>query len=296
MCDAAGMAWPGGKDGSGVAQRLINEIPPHDVFVSAFLGDCAILRRKRPAALSIGIDLDRENVDRWASNLQDGAPFSAPLELYCCDAVEWLRFRFGWYRVAAAGVARSGDAGSGDAVLGGGADRDQRRGTGTYPGAAARKGGAAGQVAGNGDGRSRIFVYADPPYLMKTRSSKGRLYKHEPALDWSDEERWHIELLRTLFSLPCLVMVSHYPCELYDSFLAGWRHFTYAAQTRGGSRATEKVWCNYEPPWELHDPRYLGRNKREREKFRRRRLNLQAKIKRLPPHEQQSLLEALAAE
>lgn len=43
------MAWPGGKDGSGVAQRLINQIPPHDVFVSPFLGDCAILRKKLPA-------------------------------------------------------------------------------------------------------------------------------------------------------------------------------------------------------------------------------------------------------
>src|SRR3954451_2058388 len=67
------MAWPGGKDGSGVVQRLINQIPPHDVFVSAFLGDCAILRKKLPAKLSIGIDLDRANIERWAK-WQAGAP------------------------------------------------------------------------------------------------------------------------------------------------------------------------------------------------------------------------------
>jgi DNA adenine methylase len=48
------MVYYGGKDGAGVAQRLINQIPPHRVFVSAFLGDCAVLRRIRPAELTIG--------------------------------------------------------------------------------------------------------------------------------------------------------------------------------------------------------------------------------------------------
>ena len=94
--------WPGGKDGAGVAQRLINQIPPHDVFVSAFLGDCAVMRRLKPASLSIGIDLDRENIDRWAANAAAcGVPDRTAF--FCCDAVEWLRHRFGWYHVAATG-------------------------------------------------------------------------------------------------------------------------------------------------------------------------------------------------
>jgi DNA adenine methylase len=274
------MAWPGGKDGAGVAQRLINEIPPHDVFLSPFLGDCAILRRKRPARLNIGIDLDRPNVERWARS-----QFAAPLELYCCDAIEWLRHRFGWYRVAEYCAAAGSDP----------ADR-------ACPDRAAQKGDVAGLAApgyvaqssdaGPGGDGSRMFIYCDPPYLMSTRRS-GRLYKHEP-IDLGDDGEWHAKLLGTLKMLPCQVMVSHYPCELYERRLASWRSFTFAAQTRGGSRVTEQVWCNYPAPAELHDARFLGANKRQREKFRRRRANLKAKLLRLPPLERQGLLEELA--
>ena len=380
------MAWPGGKDGAGVVQRLINEIPPHEVFVSAFLGDCAVMRRKRPAALNIGIDLDRANIERWRS----GPPISASLELYCCDAVEWLRHRFGYYRVQGSGifvkrvqgtdcgdarlsgpvlaaaevagkgglagvVARSSDAGSGGAghgrgnrrrrdpesqqtataaavaQFGGvadqvtraqppfsaartsdagngdaraprvlaasaeaaenrGSDRDAQNGDGrsTTGSAAAPNGDVAGQVAlCGGQGPGVCFVYCDPPYLMSTRRSKGRLYAHE----LSDER--HIELLATLQKLPCLVMISHYPCELYDQALAGWRSFTFGAQTRGGARATEKVWCNYPPPAELHDPRYIGLNKRQRERVRRRVRNWTAGLARMHPLERQAVLDAI---
>jgi hypothetical protein len=208
----------------------------------------------------IGIDLDGENVARWAQT-----PFSAPLELYCCDAVEWLRHRFGWYRVTPGAVAPGGDA-----VLGA----------------------PAGQVAAAGGdgsgGRRSTFVYCDPPYLMSTRSSPGRIYKHEMS------EAQHVELLGTLLWVPSLVMISHYPCDLYERMLAGWRHFTFDAITRGGARVTEKVWCNYDPPNVLHDSRYLGGNKRQREKMRRRRRNLAAKLLRLPPLERQALLDEVA--
>ena len=51
------MTYPGGKAGAGVYQRIINQIPPHDVYVEPFLGDGALLRRKRPAGRNIGIEL-----------------------------------------------------------------------------------------------------------------------------------------------------------------------------------------------------------------------------------------------
>jgi DNA adenine methylase len=49
--------YPGGKNGSGVFQTIINLMPPHKVYIEPFLGGGAILRLKRPAALNIGIDL-----------------------------------------------------------------------------------------------------------------------------------------------------------------------------------------------------------------------------------------------
>lgn len=245
------MAWPGGKDGSGVVQRLINEIPPHDVFISPFLGDCAVMRRKRPATTNIGIDLDRANIERWAV----GRP-GVDLRLYCCCGIEWLRHAFDFYAAECGGRVPQDPA-------------------------------ARSSVA-----RS-TFIYADPPYLLSSRRSSKRIYDHE----MTDEQ--HAELLATLIfaaiAKTCLVMVSHYPHPLYAQGLAGWRSFTYSSQTRGGRRATEQVWCNYDPPAELHDASYLGRDKREREKIRRRVRNWSSGLARMPALERQAVLDAIAS-
>ena len=52
------MSYPGGKNGSGVHQRIINLIPPHRVYIEGCVGSGAILRTKRPASASYAIDLD----------------------------------------------------------------------------------------------------------------------------------------------------------------------------------------------------------------------------------------------
>ena len=51
------MRYLGGKSQSGTYQRIINLIPPHEVYVEPFLGGGAIARLKRPALLSYGVDL-----------------------------------------------------------------------------------------------------------------------------------------------------------------------------------------------------------------------------------------------
>jgi len=63
------MTYPGGKNGSGVYQQIINRIPPHGVYVEPFLGSGAVLRMKRPAALNIAIDLDPEVTERAPGTL-----------------------------------------------------------------------------------------------------------------------------------------------------------------------------------------------------------------------------------
>ena len=94
--------YTGGKDGAGVFQRLINEIPPHDVFISAFLGDCAILRRKRPAWCNIGIDLAADPLSRFFAAWPGvAAAYGDPvpeLQLYQCDSIAWLAHAFDLYR------------------------------------------------------------------------------------------------------------------------------------------------------------------------------------------------------
>ncbi len=50
------MAYPGGK--GNVYQKIINQIPPHRVYIETHAGEAAVARHKRPACQNILIDLD----------------------------------------------------------------------------------------------------------------------------------------------------------------------------------------------------------------------------------------------
>ncbi len=59
------MAYPGGKAGAGVYQTIINQIPPHAVYIEPFVGGGGVLRMKRPAARNIAIDLSDQVAALW---------------------------------------------------------------------------------------------------------------------------------------------------------------------------------------------------------------------------------------
>lgn len=82
------MTYPGGKNGSGVYQAIINQIPPHRVYVEPFLGSGAIMRMKKPALASIGVDADAAVIASF-----DGASIPG-LKLICDDALVWLDQEF----------------------------------------------------------------------------------------------------------------------------------------------------------------------------------------------------------
>lgn len=63
------MRYPGGKNGSGVAQTIISLQPPHDVYVEPFGGSGAVLRAKRPAAVNVACDLDERALAMLASTV-----------------------------------------------------------------------------------------------------------------------------------------------------------------------------------------------------------------------------------
>ncbi len=81
------MAYPGGKNGAGVYQKLINLIPPHDTYIETHLGGGAIMRNKRPAKKSIGIELDPSVARTWQDDLQN----RQDLTVINDDAVRFLR-------------------------------------------------------------------------------------------------------------------------------------------------------------------------------------------------------------
>jgi len=83
------MTWPGGKNGAGVYQRIINHMPPHKTYIEPFLGSGAILRNKRPAEMNIGIDRSQDALN-LCSDLA-ARPFSHSFQ--CCDGIEYLQRR-----------------------------------------------------------------------------------------------------------------------------------------------------------------------------------------------------------
>jgi DNA adenine methylase len=129
-------------------------------------------------------------------------------------------------------------------------------------------------------------VYCDPPYLPSTRRSS-RVYRYD--YDRHDHDR----LLELLRCLPCRVLLSGYPSQVYDAQLREWNTRTFAAKTHSGVRL-EKLWFNYDPPKRLHDARYLGIDFRERQTFRRRTDRIRRRIASLSSQEQHSLSEWLA--
>jgi site-specific DNA-adenine methylase len=78
-------SYNGGKESDGTFQKIISIMPPHDIYIEAFLGNGAIYRHKKTAFISsIGIDLDTSVIREWAK-LGPMAPI-----LINTDAISWL--------------------------------------------------------------------------------------------------------------------------------------------------------------------------------------------------------------
>jgi DNA adenine methylase len=89
------------------------------------------------------------------------------------------------------------------------------------------------------DGPKTLF-YVDPPYVHATRNLRSRAaaYRHE----LSDQQ--HIELAAALRALSGMVVLSGYPCELYERLYAGWRRIERLAHADGARPRTEVLWMN----------------------------------------------------
>lgn len=256
------MAYPGGKNGAGVYQTIINLMPPHETYIEPFLGGGAIMRLKRPAPLNIGTDLVASAVSAMeASIAQIGA---AAGTIVAGDGGRRRRTPDSAMRDRGSANAGSGEASSFRFEC-----RDGIEFLRTH------------RFIG------RELVYCDPPYLMETRSGR-RLYEFEmPAIA-------HRRLLRVVMGLPCMVIVSGYWSQMYAAALANWNTVTFQSMTRGGRVATEWLWFNFPAPVALHDYRYLGRGFRERERIKRKKLRWVDRLRSMPVLEKRALLAAIA--
>lgn len=81
-----------------------------------------------------------------------------------------------------------------------------------------------------------VLIYADPPYLLSTRSN--RIYANEMT------EADHIELLDELDMHPGPVLLSGYPSAMYDERLRHWSRKSTLARTELGRQREEVLWIN----------------------------------------------------
>lgn len=79
----------GAKNGSGVYQAIINLMPPHHTYIEPFLGTGAVMRRKAPAARSIGIDKNKKCIDGFDFSGLVSNGYVVP-ELILGDAFNYL--------------------------------------------------------------------------------------------------------------------------------------------------------------------------------------------------------------
>ena len=83
-----------------------------------------------------------------------------------------------------------------------------------------------------------ILIYADPPYIKKTRTLNGDQYRHE----MTDQD--HERLLLVLKKHTGMVMLSGYDSEMYRDILLGWRMETIKTTAEMGVKRTEVLWSN----------------------------------------------------
>lgn len=92
------------------------------------------------------------------------------------------------------------------------------------------------------DGEKTLF-YADPPYVLDTRSVSSPYCKKGYRYEMTDDQ--HRELASCLRAVRGMVVLSGYACDLYDRELyPDWHRVQRAAFADGARARTEILWLN----------------------------------------------------
>lgn len=83
-----------------------------------------------------------------------------------------------------------------------------------------------------------VLAYVDPPYVGRVRDWK-HMYREEMLADAA-----HVHLLEFLLEFRGAVVLSGYPCDLYDDLLADWTRLTRRATAEKGGTREEVLWIN----------------------------------------------------
>lgn len=91
---------------------------------------------------------------------------------------------------------------------------------------------------------SNVLIYADPPYVLSTRS--GKQYRHEM------DDRQQEDMLDALLAHKGPVLLSGYDNNLYRSRLSAWHREETSCRNQLGQKTREVLWMNFEPMCQLN--------------------------------------------
>lgn len=253
--------WYGGK--WNLAPWIIEQMPPHRVYVEPFGGAASVLLRKPPSHTEVLGDLDDDLLEVYRTVRDPDlfpmlcfrlmmTPFSrAEFEL-CYEPTDDVTERVRRF-LARQAFAVSTDRRDGGINRTGFRDYTDENRTPPahdwwrFPDAlgavSVRLRGViieqrdAVDTMRRHDGPQSLH-YVDPPYRMDTRKDSRRGYNHE----LTDDD--HGPLLAALCELQGMVMLSGYQSEHYDDALPGWQRTERTATDLVGNLRTECLWLN----------------------------------------------------
>jgi DNA adenine methylase len=241
-----------------LAPWIISNLPNHRIYVEPFGGSAAILLRKARSYAEVYNDLDSELVNLFTVARDHGEELRRKLHLTPFAHDEFVRAYDSSsdpIEIARRTVVRAfmGHGSNSHAFKTGFRSNSNRSGTTpardwmNYPEAfEAIICRLRGVIIENRDAiqimethdTSTTLHYVDPPYVADTRSGcKG--YRHE----LSDEG--HINLAKCLHNLRGMLVLSGYPCDLYDfALFSSWNRVERDALADGAKKRTEVLWLN----------------------------------------------------
>lgn len=251
--------WHGGK--RYLARRIIEQFPPHRIYLEPFGGGGSVLLNKSPVDVETYNDLDLRITRLFRVLRDEGEEFAKRVRFIPYSQIEFEEARR--YREDASDL----DKAVNDFVRWrqsfGGKGQSWSFTTGRS------RGGMAGDVnawwtaidllpeiierlrrvqivcqpavdAIRRFDHTEGLIYCDPPYVHGTRAKGGTdIY----GVEMSDED--HRNLARALRECKSRVVLSGYPSDLYDELFGDWRRieFDIANHAAGGKRKTREREC-----------------------------------------------------
>lgn len=225
-----------------IAQWIIDHLPEHRVYVEPFAGAASVLLNKEPSRVEVLNDLNQRIVSAFSvlRNPDQAEKLKDLLRLTPCSEIEYraARDRAECPVEDARRLIVLGHQGHGSTGASGGKLTGWRRGVRPHGPTSSREWadlwesvlvwadrlrsvylecGEASAAIQRWDAPDALF-YVDPPYVAGTRTTGLRGYAHE----MTDDD--HRKLAEVLHDVQGMVVLSGYPCPLYDEELyPGWQ-------------------------------------------------------------------------